>query len=51
MIYHLFLKFHVRHEGFPFYSPRQSDEGADTDLIYTFCWPYAENFMHVAYTI
>ena len=24
----------VRHEGFPFYGPRESDEGADSDLIY-----------------
>ena len=39
MIYNLFPKFHVRHEGFSFYGPRNSDEGADTDLIYNFCWP------------
>ena len=30
----------MRHEGFSFYGPRKSDEGADTDLIYNFCWPY-----------
>ena len=24
----------VRHEGFSFYGPRESDEGADSDLIY-----------------
>ena len=38
---HFFLKFHVRHERFSFYGPRKSDEGADTDLIYNFCWPKA----------
>ena len=36
MICNLFLKFYVRHEGFSFYGPRKSDEGADTDLIYNF---------------
>ena len=35
----LFPKFNVRHEGFSFYGPRKSDWGADTDVIYTFCWP------------
>ena len=40
MIYNLFPKFLVRHEGFSFYSPRKSDEAADTDLICNFCWPY-----------
>ena len=35
MVYSLFPKFHVRHEGFSFYHPRESKEGADTDLIYT----------------
>ena len=39
VIYNLFPKFHVRHEGFSFYGPRKSEEGADTDLIYNFCWP------------
>ena len=33
MIYNLLSKFHVRHQGFSFYDPRKSDEGADTDLI------------------
>ena len=33
-IYNLFSKFHVRHEGFEFYDPRNSDEEADTDLLY-----------------
>ena len=33
MIYNLFPKFHVRHDGFSFYGHRKSDEGADTDLI------------------
>ena len=33
MIYNLFPKFYMRHEGFLFYGPRKSDEGADTDLI------------------
>mgnify|MGYP001796792324 FL=1 len=40
MIYNLFQKFHVKHEGFSSYGPRKSDEGADTDLIYSFCWYY-----------
>ena len=31
-------KLHMRHEGFSFYGPRKSDERADTDLIYKFCW-------------
>ena len=40
MIYDLFPKFYVRHEGFSFYGPRKSDEGADKILyIYNFCWP------------
>ena len=39
MIYNLFPKFHVKHWGFLFYGPRKSEEGADTDLIYYFCWP------------
>ena len=34
MIFKSFPKFHVRHEGFAFYGPRKSDEGAVTDLIY-----------------
>ena len=42
MIYNLFLKFQMRHEGFSFYGLRESDEGGDTDLIYNFCWPYIE---------
>ena len=36
MIYNLFPKFQMRHEGFSFYGPRKSDEGGDTDLIYNF---------------
>ena len=40
MIYNLFSKFKVRHEGFSFCRLRQLDEGADTDLMYNFCWPY-----------
>ena len=36
MIYKLFPKFHVRYEGFSFYGPRKSDEGADTYLMYNF---------------
>ena len=36
MIYNLFPKFHVRHEGFSFYGPRKSDKG--TDLINNYCW-------------
>ena len=28
----------MRHEGFSFYGPKKSDEGADTGLIYNFCW-------------
>ena len=39
MIYNLFPKFQVRHEGFSFYGPRNLDEGADIDLIYNVCWP------------
>ena len=43
MIYNLFPKFQMRpgmrHEGFSLYGLRESDEGADTDLIYNFCWP------------
>ena len=33
-----FVKLHVRQEGFSFYGPSKSDEEADTDLIYNFCW-------------
>ena len=40
MIYNLFPKFHVRHEGFSFYSPIKSNKAADTDVICNFCWPY-----------
>ena len=36
MIYILFLRFHERHEGFSFYGPRKSEEGADTDQIHNF---------------
>ena len=43
MIYNLFPKFQMRHEGFSFYGPRKSDEGGDTDLIYNFCWPNKNN--------
>ena len=25
--------------GFSFYALTESDEGADKDLIYNFCWP------------
>ena len=39
MTYNLFPKLHVKHKGFSFYGPRTSDEGADTDVIYNFCWP------------
>ena len=39
MSFNLFPKFQMRHEGFSFYGLRESDEGADTDLIYNFCWP------------
>ena len=47
--YNLFPKFHVRHEGFSFYAPRKSDEGADTDLIYNFCWSnLIESFLESA---
>ena len=42
MIYNLSPKFQMRHEGFSFYGPRKSDQGGDTDLIYNFCWPYAQ---------
>ena len=38
MIYNLSPKFHVRHVGFSFYGLRKSDKGADTDLVYSFCW-------------
>ena len=34
MIYNLFPRFNVRHEGFSFYGHRKSDRAADTDLIY-----------------
>ena len=34
MIYNLFPKFHMRHEGFSFYGPKNLKEGADTILIY-----------------
>ena len=34
MIYNLFPKFQMRYEGFSIYGLRESDEGADTDLIY-----------------
>ena len=39
MIYDLFQKLQVRHEGFSFYGLRSSDEEVDSDLIYNFCWP------------
>ena len=39
----LFSKFHVRPEGFSFDPPIKSDEGADTDLIYNFCWLYLDS--------
>ena len=39
MIYILFPKFQMRHEGFSFYGAKKSDGGGDTDLIYNFCWP------------
>mgnify|MGYP001802954932 CR=1 FL=1 len=39
MMYNLFPKLDVRREGFSFYGPRKSDEGADTDLIHNFL-PY-----------
>ena len=39
MIYNLFPKFQMRHEGFSFYGLRYSDEGGDIDLIHNFCWP------------
>ena len=42
MIYNLFPNFHVRHEVFSFYGPRKPDEGADTDRMYNFCWPYTD---------
>mgnify|MGYP001801303778 FL=1 len=29
-------KLHGRHEGFSFYGPRKSEEGADTDQIHNF---------------
>ena len=45
MIYNLFPKFQMRHEGFSFYGPRKSDEGGDTDLIYNFCWPYETSYL------
>ena len=35
-----FSKFQVRHEGCSFDSLRESDEGADKDLISRFCWPF-----------
>ena len=34
MSYNLFPKFHVRYEGFSFYDPIKSDEGADKDLVF-----------------
>ena len=40
MIFNLFPKFHVRHEGFSFYGPK-----ADPDLIHNFCWPYLQSFV------
>ena len=40
MIYNLFPKFYVRHEGFSFYGPK-----ADPDLIHNFCWPYLQSFV------
>ena len=33
---------------FSFYGLRQSGEGADTDLLHDFCWPYAVfNFIYI----
>ena len=49
MIHNLFLKYHVRHKGFSFYGSRKSDEGADTDLIYDFCWPYCPFYFHTVH--
>ena len=40
MIYDLFPKLQMRQEGFSFYGPRYSYDGADTDLTFNFCWLY-----------
>ena len=45
MFYDLFQKFQMRHEGFSFYGLGESDEGADTDLIYNFCWFYPHRYL------
>ena len=39
MIHGLFPKLQIRYERFSCYGLRWSDEGADTDLIHSFCWP------------
>ena len=40
MVYNLFQKFNVGHEGFSFYGAIKYDKGSDmSDLIYSFCWP------------
>ena len=49
-IYNLFSKFHVRHEVFTFYGPRKPDEGAYTDLIYNFWWPYLDFWEKLSYS-
>ena len=50
--YNLFTKFIMRHEGFSFYGLRESDEGADADLIYMYnCrWRYqCEDYILIKY--
>ena len=49
----LFPKFQMAHEGFSFDGLGKSDEGADTDLLYDFCWPKVplhETLMGQSYT-
>ena len=38
MIHNLSPKFPVRHVRFSFDGLGKSDKGADTDLVYSFCW-------------
>ena len=51
VIYNLFPKFHVRYEGFSFYVPKMSDQGADTDLIYVFCWLNVTLLLHLIWRL
>ena len=50
MICNLFPKSCVRYEEYSFYGPRQSDNGADTDLMYFFLLVSYILYMYCQYT-